>query len=70
MTYKYLNIRHDTIKLLEENIGKTFTDITLFSWVSIPRLMKLKKKDLLILRSYCTAKEIINKRKRQPKDLD
>ena len=37
---KDLNIRHDTIKLLEENMDKTmFSDIncTMFSYVNLPR---------------------------------
>ena len=66
-----LIIRHDTIKLLEENIGKTFSDINhtnVFLGQS-PRAIeikaKIKKWDLMKLQSFCTAKETINKTKRQ-----
>ena len=69
---KDLNVRPDTIKVLEENIGRTLFYINhskiLFN--SPTREMeiktKIKKWDLMKLRSFCTAKETINKMKRQP----
>ena len=71
---KDLNVRLDTIKLLEENIGRTLFDINhnkiLFD--SSPRVMKIKTKinkwDLMKLKSFCTAREAINKTKRQPSE--
>ena len=44
---KDLNIRHDTIKLLEENIGKTFSDINhtnVFLGQS-PKVIEIKAKN-------------------------
>ena len=69
---KYLNIRPETMKLLEENIGTTHFDIShsksLFD--SPPRVMEMKTKiskgDLIKLKSCSIAKETINKLKRQP----
>ena len=71
---KDLNVRPDTIKLLEENIGRTLYDINhskiLFD--PAPREMEIKTKinkwDLMKLKSFCTAKETINKTKRQPSE--
>ena len=73
---KDLNVRLGTIKLLEENIGKTLFDInhskTFFD--PVPRVMKIKTKinkwDLIKLKSFCTAKETINKMKRQPSEWE
>ena len=71
-----LSIRHDTIKLLEEVIGKTFSDINrtnIFLGQS-PRAIGIKTKinkwDLIKLTIFCTAKEIINKMKRQPTEWE
>ena len=59
---KDLNIIQDTIKLLKENIGKTFSDITLTNVSGqSPKATKIKAKisqwDLIKLTSFCTAKE-------------
>ena len=71
-----LNVRPGTIKLLEENIGRTLFDINhckiLFD--PPPRVMEIKTKvskwDLMKLKSFCTAKETINKMKRQPSEWE
>ena len=68
---KDLNIRHDTIKLLEKITGKTFSGINhtnVFLGQS-PKAIEIKTKinkwDLIKVISFCTAKETKNKTKRQ-----
>ena len=41
--FKDLNLRHDTIKLLKKNIGKTFFDINIFLDQS-PKAKEIKAK--------------------------
>ena len=73
---KDLDIRPDTIKLLEENIGQTLSDINDSNIFSDPplRVMTIKTKinkwDLIKLQSFCTAKETLNKMKRQPTEWE
>ena len=40
--FKHLNIKHDTIKLLEKNIGKTFLDINR-SYIFLGQTFKAKE---------------------------
>ena len=71
---KDLNVRPETIKLLEENMGKTLSDIhhSRILYDPPPRVMEIKAKinkwDLIKLKSFCTTKETINKVKRQPSE--
>ena len=68
---KDLSIRPETIKLLEENIGKTLSDInhSRILYDPPPRILEIKEKinkwDLIKIKSFCTTKETISKLKRQ-----
>ena len=69
-----LTVRQETIKLLEENIGQTHSDMnhSRILYDTPPQILEIKAKinkwDLMKLKSFFTTKEIINKVKRQPSD--
>ena len=73
---KDLNVRRETIKLLEENIGKTLYDKnhSKILYDPPPSILEIKAKinkwDLIKLKSFCTTKEAISKVKRQPSDWE
>ena len=73
---KDLNVRPETIKLLEENIGKTLSEIchSRILYDPPPRILerkaKINKLDLIKLKSFCTSKETISKVKRQPSEWE
>ena len=69
---KDINVRPETIKLLEEIISRTLFDINhsniFFASISQgkkKKKAKLNKWDLVKLKSFCTAKETTDKMKRQ-----
>ena len=73
---KGLNVRPETIKLLEDNIGKTLSDInhSRILYDPPPRILAIKAKinkwDLIKLKSFCSTKETIRKVKRQPSEWE
>ena len=73
---KHLNVRPETTKLLEENIGRTLDDINQSKILHDlpPRVTEIKtevnKWDLIKPKSFCTAKETISKVKRQPSEWE
>ena len=62
---KDLNVRPETMKLLEETIGRTLSDInhSKILYDPPPRVMEIKAKinkwELIKLKSFCTMKEAI-----------
>ena len=73
---KDLNVRPETIKLLEENIGKTLSIInhSRILYDLPPRILEIKAKinkwDLIKIKSLCTTKQTISKVKRQPSEWE
>ena len=73
---KYLNIRPKTLKLIEENIGRTLDDInqSKILYDPPPRVTEIKIKvnkwDLIKLKNFCTAKKTISKVKRKPSEWE
>ena len=73
---KDLNVRPETIKLLEKNIGRTLDDInqSKILYDPPPRVTEIKTKvnkwDLIKLKIFCTAKETLSKVKRKPSEWE
>ena len=69
---KHLNVRQETIKIIEEKEGNNLFDLSCSNFLldMSPKAWKLKVKmsywDFIKIKSFCTAKETINKTKRQP----
>ena len=73
---KDLNVKQETIKILEEKAGKNLLDLSRRNFLldPSPKARELKAKmnywDLMKIKSFCTAKETIHKTKRQPTEWE
>ena len=73
---KDLNVSPETIKFLEENIGRTLDDInqTKIFYDPPPTVTEIRTKvnkwDMIKLKSFCTAKGTLSKVKRQPSEWE
>ena len=73
---KDLNVRPESIELLEENVGRALSEI---NYIRIlydppPRILEIKaeinKWDLIKIKNFFTTKETISKVKRQPSEWE
>ena len=73
---KDLNVKPETIKFLDEIIGRILDDInqSKILYDPPPRVKEIKTKvnkwDLIKLKNFCTAKETISKVKRKPSEWE
>ena len=71
---RHLNINLNTLNLIEEKVGRTLQQMGTgdrflgITKAAQPLRATLNKWDLLKLRSFCKAKDTVNKTKRQPAD--
>ena len=76
VSHLYVFFGEMSIKLLEENIGKTLSNInhSRILYDPPPRISEIKAKiikwDLIKIKSFCTTKETISKVKRQPSEWE
>ena len=70
---KDLNVRQESIKIVEENIGSTLYDTGQIHDPS-PKARETKDKmnlwDFIKIKSFCTAKETVKKTKRHPTEWE
>jgi hypothetical protein len=73
---KELHIKLETVKLIEENIGKSLEDMVTGEKFPNRTAMacavrsRIDKWDLIKLQSFCKAKDTVNKTKRPPTDWE
>ena len=73
---KHLNGRQDSIKILEENTGNTLFELGHSNFLQDTSMKARETKakmnywDLIKIKSICTAKETVNKIKRQPTEWE
>ena len=69
---KDLNVRQESIKILEENTGNTLFQLGHSNFLQDTSMKAKETKakmnywDFIKIRSFCTAKDTVNKTKRQP----
>ena len=73
---KDLNVRQESIKILEENTGSNLFDIGYRNFLldTSPEARETKAKinywDFIKIKSFCTVKKTINKTRRQPMEWE